>query len=171
MTKQPKYDVLKSEGQFELREYQAFSIIEAKDSSLESYRGFRLAFNFIQGENQNNQKISITAPVLNQVGKDGIQTTSFVMPPEMAHDDVPLPKNNNLKKIFIPQRICAVYRFKSNSKMENIRSDEEKLKQWIHQVGYEIVGDLQLARYNPPFIPGFLKKNELWFEVIKSNKQ
>jgi len=29
-----------------------------------------------------------------------------------------------------------------------------------------VTGTLQLARYNPPFIPGFLKRNELWLEVI-----
>ena len=49
--------------------------------------------------------------------------------------------------------------------MTIIRKYEEELKQWIDEQGYVIIGNLQLARYNPPFIPGFLKHNELWFEV------
>ncbi|TXT17538.1 MAG: hypothetical protein FD133_1348, partial [Erysipelotrichaceae bacterium] len=67
----------------------------------------------------------------------------------------------------VPQRICAVYRFSFNPKMETIRNYENALKAWIEQEGYVINGSLQLARYNPPFTPGFLKRNELWFEVVK----
>ena len=96
---------------------------------------------------------------------DGIQTTGFVMPPKMAHEDVPNPSNQNLKKVLVPERICTVYRFSSNPKMTVICKSEKELKQWLDAQGYVIIGNLQLARYNPPFIPGFLKHNELWFEV------
>lgn len=165
MIEQPKYELIKKQNPFELRRYQAFTMIEAKDQDLDSYQGFRLAFDFIQGENQKQQKISMTAPVVNQMNENGIQTTAFVMPPKMAHQDVPDPNNQNLRKVLVPERICAVYRFSSNPKMSIIRKYEEALQRWIHAQGYVIIGNLQLARYNPPFIPGFLKHNELWFEV------
>ena len=167
MIEQPKYTVIKKQSQFELRLYQAFTIIEATDQDLKSYQGFRLAFDFIQGDNDRGQKISMTAPVVNQLNDEGIQTTAFVMPPEMKHNDVPLPLNQNLRKVLVPERVCAVYRFSFNPKMDKIRSYENLLRAWVDQEGYKIVGDLQLARYNPPFIPAFLKRNELWFEVIK----
>lgn len=170
MIEQPQYELIKKQNPFELRRYQAFTMIEASDRDLESYQGFRLAFDFIQGENQSRQKISMTAPVVNQMNDDGIQTTAFVMPPKMAHEDVPNPSNQNLKKVFVPERICAVYRFSSNPKMTAIRKYEEELRQWIDDQGYLRVGNLQLARYNPPFIPGFLKRNELWFEVELKQK-
>lgn len=165
MIEQPQYKLIKKQSSFELRRYLAFTMIEANDRDLESYQGFRLAFDFIQGENQNRQKISMTAPVVNQMNDEGIQTTAFVMPPKMAHEDVPSPNNQNLRKVLVPERICAVYRFSSNPKMTIIRKYEEELKHWIDAQGYVIAGNLQLARYNPPFIPGFLKHNELWFEV------
>ncbi len=167
MIDQPKYTVIKKQAQFELRRYQAFTIIEATDIDLKSYNGFRLAFDFIQGENEKSQKIAMTAPVVNQLNDKGIQTTAFVMPPKMKHEDVPLPLDKNLRKILIPERICAVYRFSFNPKMDIIRNYESLLRTWIEQEGYKIIGELQLARYNPPFIPGFLKHNELWFEVVK----
>lgn len=170
MIEQPQYELIKKQSPFELRRYQAFTMIEASDRDLESYHGFRLAFDFIQGENQNRQKISMTAPVVNQMNDDGIQTTAFVMPPKMAHEDVPDPSNLKLKKVLVPERICAVYRFSSNPKLVVIRKYEEDLKQWIDAQGYLRVGNLQLARYNPPFIPGFLKRNELWFEVELKQK-
>lgn len=167
MIEQPKYTIIKKQSQFELRLYQAFTIIEASDQDLKSYQGFRLAFDFIQGDNVSGQKISMTAPVVNTLNDKGIQTTAFVMPPKMKHNDVPLPLNQNLRKVLIPERICAVYRFSFNPKMDKIRKYEKLLISWIEQEGYTIIGELQLARYNPPFIPGFLKRNELWFEVIK----
>lgn len=165
MIEQPKYELIHKEGPFELRRYQSFTMIEAADRDLASYQGFRLAFDFIQGENQNQQKISMTAPVVNNMNNEGIQTTAFVMPPKMNHDDVPLPNNQSLRKVLVPERICAVYRFSSNPKMTIIRNYETNLRKWIDAQGYAINGELQLARYNPPFIPGFLKRNELWIEV------
>lgn len=167
MIEQPKYTIIKKQAQFELRQYQSFTIVEATDLDLKSYQGFRLAFDFIQGENDRGQKISMTAPVVNQLNDKGIQTTAFVMPPKMNHNDVPLPLNQNLKKVLIPERICAVYRFSFNPNMDKIRNYESILRTWIDQEGYTIIGNLQLARFNPPFIPGFLKHNELWFEVVK----
>jgi hypothetical protein len=109
----------------------------------------------------------MTVPVVNQINDSGIQTTAFVMPPKMKHSDVPLPLNQSLRKILVPERICAVYRFGFNPKMSNIRNYEKELRQWIEDEGYSIIGELQLARYNPPFIPSFLKRNELWLEVIQ----
>jgi hypothetical protein len=167
MIEEPKYEILKQEGQFELRHYQAFLMIEATDRDIQSYRGFRLAFDFIQGDNERGQKIAMTAPVVNQLSENGIQTTSFVMPPKMAFEDMPLPTNQNLRRVLVPERICAVYKFSFSPKMDTIRKFESALIAWIKQEKYSIVGSLQLARYNPPFIPGFLKRNELWFEITK----
>jgi len=167
MIEQPKYTVIKRQSRFEIRKYQEFTIIESTDRDLQSYQGFRLAFNFIQGDNEQSQKIAMTVPVVNQLNDKGIQTTAFVMPPKMKHEDVPLPLDKNLRKVLIPERICAVYRFSFNPKMDIIRNYENLLRTWIEEEGYKIIGELQLARYNPPFIPGFLKHNELWFEVNK----
>lgn len=168
MIKKPTYELIKRQGHFELRQYQSFSMIEAFDQDLRSYQGFRLAFNYIQGENETGEKISMTAPVINQINDQGIQTTSFVMPPQMDHAQVPLPSSKNLQKIFVPKQLRAVYRFRFNPQMELVREFEKELRDWIKKEGYTIVGSLQLARYNPPFIPGLLKKNELWFDVVKN---
>lgn len=169
MIEQPSYTLIKKQGSFELRHYQSFTMIEASDQDLQSYRGFRLAFDFIQGDNVRNQKIAMTVPVVNNLDDQGIRTTAFVMPPKMVHEDVPLPLSPNLQKILVPERLCAVYRFGSNPRMEMIRGYEDVLRSWIAQEGYRIIGTLQLARYNPPFIPGFLKRNELWFEVERQS--
>ncbi len=168
MIEQPQYKLIKQEGSYELRHYQSFTMVEASDKDLRGNQGFNLAFNFIQGDNKRGQKIAMTAPVVNRINENGIRTTAFVMPPKMDHDDVPEPLNQDLQKILVPDRLCAVYRFSFTPTMSTIRKYEEDLRTWIQKEGLTILGDVQLARYNPPFIPGFLKRNELWFEVTES---
>ncbi len=165
MIQEPKYTLIKQDNSFELRHYQSYTLVESKDSDLKGYSGFQLAFDFIQDENDRNLKISMTAPVVNQLNEKGVMTTAFVMPPQMKYDDVPEPSMDNLRKVFIPEKLVAVIRFSFSPKMESIRKYELALIEWIEKENYRVIGTLQLARYNPPFIPGFLKRNELWLEV------
>ncbi len=87
------------------------------------------------------------------------------MPPQMDYKDVPSPVRSDLKKIYIPERMIAVIKFTNTPKLDSITKYEQSLRDWIYKNNLEIIGQLQLARYNPPFIPGFLKRNELWLEV------
>jgi hypothetical protein len=42
---------------------------------------------------------------------------------------------------------------------------KKKLEEWVHEEGLTIVGDPIWARYNPPFIPWFLRRNEILIPV------
>jgi len=95
MIEQPEYTLIKKQSPYELRQYQAFSMIESSDEDLQSYQGFRLAFDFIQGDNERGQKISMTAPVVNQLNENGIKTNAFVMPPKMPQNEKPLHTTQN----------------------------------------------------------------------------
>ena len=165
MIQEPKYTLLQHDQMFELRNYQAYPLIEAKDTDIRGYQGFQLAFDFIQGDNDKRQKIAMTAPVVNSFSEHGVETTSFVMPPQMDYKDVPSPVRSDLKKIYIPERMIAVIKFTNTPKLDSITKYEQSLRDWIYKNNLETIGQLQLARYNPPFIPGFLKRNELWLEV------
>ena len=162
---QPKFSVLKREGPIQLRAYEAYNIIQAPDSDLDSYRGFRLVFDYIQGDNQDRQKISMTVPVINQLEQQTVQTTAFVMPREFSFDDLPEPKQRVLNKIHVKASRVATIRFPMNVSKQRIEMYERKLLTWIEAERLNIVGPTRLARYNPPFIPGFFKRNELWIEV------
>jgi hypothetical protein len=165
MLYQPDYIVIKREGQFQLRKYGAYNIIEAPDSDLDSYRGFRMVFDYIQGDNQSNQKISMTVPVINQLEDQQVQTTAFVMPDEYDMATLPEPLQASLRKIHVAESYVATIRFPLTVSKAKINHNEQKLLFWIKSQGLHIVGPTRLARYNPPFIPGFLKRNELWIEV------
>lgn len=162
---EPKFTLLKKEGKCELRQYEAYNIILAPDSNLNSFQGFRLVFDYIQGENQNRQKISMTTPVINELVETDVRTTAFVMPDEFDFDTLPNPTDNKLQKIHVPAQKMATIRFTMTVSESKIKAYEDELKAWISQENLEIIGSTRLARYNPPFIPGFLKRNELWIEV------
>jgi hypothetical protein len=168
MSAEPRYTTLIKSGSFELRSYEPYTLIEAPDQDLESYRGFRLAFNFIQGENSAAQKIAMTVPVVNTIDADRIQTTAFVMPPDMPSEAVPNPLHPDLKRILVEARLVAVCRFRMTPTMERVQECEARLRAWLSEQGYVSVGALRLARYNPPFIPGVLKRNEVWLDVVSA---
>jgi hypothetical protein len=130
---------------------------------LRGYTGFTEAFNYISGNNENHSKISMTTPVLNEL--EGKLTTAFVMPKQYKIEDLPKPSSKNLDLKQVDQRKCAAISFSGNSNASQVQSKVEELRRWMKSKGITPIGNFQLARYNPPFIPGFLKRNEVLVEI------
>jgi hypothetical protein len=38
---------------------------------------------------------------------------------------------------------------------------------WIEKINMKPSGNFRLARYNPPFVPPFLRRNELLIDILK----
>jgi hypothetical protein len=53
---------------------------------------------------------------------------------------------------------------------DNIRKNKERLSLWLDEQGLETEGDFIVAGYNPPWIPGFMARNEVLIQ-IKSGMQ
>ena len=97
----PEYNVLKSEGRFELREYDSFLI--AKTTVENNYKeatvaGFRKIANYIFGGNKDQLSIAMTAPVIANVPNDeGIYDIVFVMPKKHTLSSLPAPNDNQVR--------------------------------------------------------------------------
>lgn len=163
---QPEYKVVKKDGDFELRQYPGFNVaeIEVKRRS-DMNSGFQEIFNYISGSNQGEQKISMTAPVLN-VMKDNTMTTAFVMPSAFSLEDLPAPKDGRVKILKKETGYYASIRFSGTWSDAKFQMMTDKLNAWVHLNQWTIVSDLIVARYNPPFTPPFMRRNELMFEVL-----
>jgi hypothetical protein len=48
---------------------------------------------------------------------------------------------------------------------DKIAEKKSELLDWLREKHISGIGLIELARYNPPFIPGFIKHNELLIEV------
>jgi len=157
------YEVILKENQFEIRMYEPMVIAISEETDLRGYSGFNEAFNYISGSNEDRTKISMTTPVLNDL--DGHLTTAFVMPKEYKLEDLPKPTSRNLSLRQIDHRKCAALSFSGNASPNTVQNKIEELRQWLQTKNLTPIGGFQLARYNPPFIPGFLKKNEIIIEI------
>lgn len=161
---QASYKVIIKEGNFEVRFYDPLVVAVSTENDIKGYSGFNILFNYISGQNKESKKISMTAPVLNNL--DGEQlTTAFVMPKQYSMEVLPQPENPELQFKEIPKRHVASITFSGNINQELVNKKKQELMKWLQEKDITTIGSAELARYNPPFIPGFIKRNEVLIEV------
>ena len=129
--------------------------------------GFRPLFNYIS---QNS--ISMTAPVIQIPVKKGQWKISFVMPYGSDISSLPISKNSEVEINQVPQGFYACRRFTGNYteiKLEkNLKLLKDALiKELITEKGFE--NNWRSARFDPPFKPSFLKRNEIQIPINWNN--
>jgi effector-binding domain-containing protein len=80
-------------------------------------------------------------------------------------DSLPKPLNSEVQLKELPGRQVAVIIFSGNVNPDKIDEKKNELLEWLKEKQIISTGLVELARYNPPFIPGFIKHNELLTEV------
>lgn len=166
MTEQQKYKVVKKFNDFEIRDYEPCIIaevnVEGSMGQAGSY-GFRPLFNYIS---QNN--ISMTAPVIQIPDKNNCWKVSFVMPSDSNLSSLPISKNSNVEIKQLPREFYACLKFSGNFTEEKLEKNLRLLKsalnrESIHEKGGE--NNWRSARFDPPFKPPFLKRNEIQIPI------
>ena len=69
-----KFKLLKKEKDFEVRVYDEISLAMSKENDFRGYSGFNEAFDYISGSNDQNRKISMTTPVINEIHQDSMRS-------------------------------------------------------------------------------------------------
>lgn len=162
----PDYDVLEQENGFELRKYGQFYIVEydnRKDPNVD--HGFRTLFKYISSENEANEKISMTVPVIQEETEEN-RKMAFVVP-KAYWERVPVPKDPNLKVERFDEGLFAVVRFSGNRSMTKEESMKNRLDGWVTDKGLKKQSAFMLASYNGPFTLPLFKRNEIWVRVTK----
>lgn len=159
-----EYEVLDSDGSFEIRKYPDLVLV-ATDSKMDSQGrdgSFMRLFRYISGENRANQKIEMTTPVFME-GTDQQPDTSmgFVMPKEVAASGAPEPKGDGVQIRKRKGGRFAVVRFSGRLDSKLVKEQEAKLRQWMKTRGLEGEPTAEAAGYDPPFTPGPLRRNEV----------
>lgn len=186
MTETPKYSVIKKQNEIEIRQYsgyiQAEVVIVEKHYKSAIEKGFNVLAGYIFGNNFSKQRIEMTAPVqayqseriamttpVTVTGEDRF-TVAFIMPSEYTLETLPQPGDNRILFQTIPAHQMATIRFSGYFKQNSIQKNKERLSHWLEEQGIETEGDFIVAGYNPPWIPGFLARNEVLIK-IKSDVQ
>ena len=125
--------------------------------------GFRPLFNYIS---QNN--ISMTAPVLQVPVKSNLWKISFVMPSGSDIASLPISKNSDVEIKQIPQGFYACLKFSGNFSELKIEKNLKLLRSSLAREAIKEIGNennWRSARFDPPFKPSFLKRNEIQIPV------
>lgn len=178
---EPKYKVMIKEGSFEIRRYEPYLLTETVvegDFSEVGNEGFRRLFKFISGENRSKQSIPMTAPVSQEVSKkiemtapvqqqkeEGNWRISFVMPSGYTLDTVPQPIDERIHIKEVPGALVAAVRYSGTWSRKRYEERKLLLKGFILKKGFNESGEPIFARYNPPFKPWFLRRNEVLIPV------
>lgn len=169
MTEQLPYTVLRDYGDFELRRYPSYNLVQVEekaDYTQAGYRGFNPLFQFITGSNSTNEKIAMTAPVIQREVVEGTYAVSFVMPKDLAESNIPQPRDPKVKTVHVEGHDAAVIKFRglwSEAKFEKVAA---ALVTAAAREGLVTRGSVYSARYDPPWKPGFLRHNEALIDII-----
>jgi hypothetical protein len=114
----------------------------------------------------------MTAPVLQVPVKSNLWKISFVMPSGSDISSLPIAKNTEVEIKQLPQAFYACLRFTGNFSQEKLEKNIKLLKnallrESISEIGFD--NNWRSARFDPPFKPSFLKRNEVQIPVEWKN--
>jgi len=116
-----------------------------------------------------SQKIEMTSPV-GQQKMDENWVVSFMMPATFTLESTPQPKDPSVSIREVPSRHIAAVRYSGFWSEKSYHNQLEKLLDWITKSGLRVVGEPVWARYNPPYMPWFLRRNEVLVPVTDSTQ-
>ena len=170
MTKTAPYSTTRQTGDIEIRSYPVQLLATVSGSSDDVM--FMVLLRYISGYNRPRTKITMTAPVITGTTIpmtapviSGPGTMSFVMPEEYTIPTLPEPLDPAVTIREEPARTLAVIRFFGSADEQNVRKMTELLDSTLKKDGLTIIGTPFLMRYNSPWTPGFLRRNEIGVEI------
>jgi hypothetical protein len=187
MTETPKYYVIKKQNEIEIRRYlayiQAEVVIDEKQYISAVEKGFNVLAGYIFGNNVSKQKIDMTSPVqasqsekiamtkpVTVTGESSF-TVAFIMPSAYTPETLPQPKDSQIQFRLIPARSLAAIRFSGFFRQDKIQKNKQRLGQWLKEHCIETEGDFIVAGYNPPWVPGFLARNEVLIPIKTESQE
>lgn len=165
----PEYKVVDRLGKVEIRAYAPFLVVSVSlKGDLESVgnKAFRPLVDYVSGVDVSGEKLSMTAPVMQSVGMDE-HVVSFMIPSKWQRETLPLPDQKDVFLDQVPERRVAVLRYGGNWSTKRFNEHRDKLLEVLNDSTYQLCSQPIWARYNPPFWPGFMRRNEVQYVVAE----
>lgn len=156
------YQVVKSDGKFEIRDYPALTIVETTMSADGNGAdgSFGRLFRFITGGNESQKKYAMTTPVF-MAADEGKRTMAFVLPSNAKASNVPRPSDGSVIVREIPAGRFAVLRFGGDRNLSKESQTLAELKDWMSARGLAVLSTPIYGYFDPPWTPSFLRRNEV----------
>lgn len=189
---EPSYEVLEAADEYEVRRYAPYLVAEVDvegDFGEAGNKAFRLLAGYIFGDNETEEEMSMTAPVESRPKDEGVRmsmttpvtstasatgqyTYAFVMERKYTLALLPQPRDPRIRLRQQVARVMAVRRYSGRWTEGNYRKNEAKLMEALSADDRRPIGTPILARYNSPFTPWFMRRNEVmvrieWMEGVE----
>ncbi|HSO15879.1 MAG TPA: heme-binding protein [Arthrobacter sp.] len=189
MTEQQPFQLVQRYPHFELRRYPAHVVAEIQVNATFDRAGnaaFRPLFKYISGHNTAGQKLAMTAPVLQEPGPSQklamtapvVQSgpppgsgesadfvVAFVLPAGLTAETAPVPADPQVKIRTVPGSLAAAIRFSGSGSETAFERRNNGLQAALVLAGLTAAGPPRFARFDPPFKPWFLRRNEVVQDV------
>jgi hypothetical protein len=184
---EPEFELLQTADDYEVRRYADYIVAEvdvAADTMDDAGNdAFRVLAGYIFGKNEPGEKMSMTAPVESRPSENGVRmnmtapvesrpagdgnayTYAFVMERQYTLETLPKPLDPRIHLTARPSRVMAVRRYSGSWSEKNYRKNETALLDALRAAAVRTIGVPELARYNSPFTPWFLRRNEVMIEI------
>lgn len=167
---EPEYEVLLSAADYEVRRYAPYIVAEVDvegGMGKSGNEGFRILAGYIFGDNEPGEKMSMTVPVESRPTREELDrhTYAFVMERRYTLATLPSPVDPRIRLVTRPQRVMAVRRYSGRWTEANYDKQQQALFAALDRDGIKRLGNPLLARYNGPFTPWFMRRNEVLVEI------
>ena len=182
---EPEYEVLDRNSGYEIRKYAPYIVAEVDvDGNIREAgkKAFRILAGYIFGDNQGERKMNMTvpveareresgtkmamtAPVTTSINDTDAYTYAFVMERKYSMETLPKPNDPRIRLLQVESRIMAALRYTGRWTESNDQKHTMELLAALDARGIDVAGAPVLARYNAPFTPWFLRRNEVLVEV------
>ncbi len=179
---EPAYEVARQIGDVELRTYAAYVVAEVRVAGPADEAGgqaFPLLAGYIFGKNKGEKKFAMTAPVtqavlpekpvklemtapVTQTAAPGGFLVQFVLPRGVSLAMAPEPIDPRVTLREVAASKVAVIRYSGFWSQSNYDEHLARLQAALNAAGLRWTGEPVLSRYDPPWTPWFLRRNEIW---------
>ena len=181
-TEEPEYQVLRELADIEVRQYAAYAVAEVVVPGPAGEAGnqaFPILAGYIFGKNKGERKFAMTAPVtqaampvklemtapVTQTAAPGGFLVQFVLPKGVTAADAPEPLDARVQlREVLPSRV-AVIRYSGFWSESNDGEHLAKLQAALRAADLAWEGAPLYSRYNAPFTPWFMRRNEIWLHL------
>ena len=179
---EPDFQVTRKFDNVELRQYAPYVVAEVVLNATAGEAGsqaFPILAGYIFGKNKGEKKLAMTAPVtqtaapvrldmtapVTQAAVAGGMLVQFVLPKGVTLATAPEPIDPRVQLRLVPAGNWAVIRYSGTWSQSNYQEHLDQLKVALETAGVTTQGEPVLARYNPPFTPWFMRRNEIWLAL------
>ena len=181
---EPEFQIVRSLPDIEVRQYAAYTVAEVLVAGPQGDAGnqaFPILAGYIFGKNKGERRFAMTAPVTQAAVPVKLEMTApvtqtatpagflvqFVLPKGVTVANAPEPLDARVQLREVPPTQVAVIRYSGFWSESNDSEHLSKLQTALRSAGLTWAGEPVYSRYNAPFTPWFMRRNEIWLQLAE----